>query len=118
MATTGDTVWVIVNSVKPDKRAQYERFVNELFWPLAAKMSATDQRTFRQTRVLNAYRPETDGTYSYMFIMDPVLHGHSYDILKLLEKGYGKTKAAEYNKLFTESLARPQKQYAVVQSRF
>lgn len=117
LAASGDTVWVIVNSVKPDKRAQYERFVNELFWPLAAKLSAADQRTFHQTRVMNAVRPEADGTYAYLFIMDPVQRGHNYDILALLNKMYDKAKAADYYKLFTESLARPQQQYTAVQSR-
>ncbi|ALW87141.1 hypothetical protein AUC43_00070 [Hymenobacter sedentarius] len=118
LAVGGDTVWVIVNSVKPDKRTQYERFVNEIFWPLSSKLGAADQRTFRQTRVLNAYRPDADGTYPYLFIMDPVQRGQSYDMLAILGKVYDKAKAAEYYKLFTESLARPQKQYTVVQSRF
>ena len=118
LAAAGDTVWVVVNPVKADKRAQFERFVNEIFWPSAAKLGAADQRTFRQTRVLNATRPEADGTYSYLFIMDPVLKGASYDILALLTKVYGKEKAAGYHKLFMESLAGKQRTYVTTQTRF
>lgn len=118
LAVAGDTVWVVVNPVKPDKRAQFERFVNEIFWPSAAKLSAADQRTFRQTRVLNAVRPEADGTYAYLFIMDPVQRGFGYDILALLNKTYSKEKAADYYKLFTESLAGEQRTYVTVQTRF
>ena len=118
LAATGDTVWVVVNPVKPEKRAQFERFVNEIFWPSAVKLSAADQRTFRQTRVLNAVRPEADGTYPYLFIMDPVQKGFAYDILALLTKAYGKEKAVDYYKLFTESLAGKQHGYVTVQTRF
>ena len=35
-----DKVWVIVNSVKADQRAQVRRFVNDSFWPGAAKLSS------------------------------------------------------------------------------
>lgn len=118
LAVAGDTVWVVVNPVKPEKRAQFERFVNEIFWPSGAKLGAADQRSFRQTRVLNAVRPEADGTYSYVFIMDPVQKGFAYDISALLTKVYGKEKAAEYYKLFTESLAGKQRTYVTVQTRF
>jgi hypothetical protein len=116
-ATKGDSVWVIVNSVKADKRAQFERFCNELFWPGAAKLSAADQRVFRQTRVLQAVRPEADGTYAYLFIMDPVIKGANYDIQAFLKKMYDAPKAAAYYQLFQESLAREQHTYVAVQSR-
>jgi hypothetical protein len=118
MASTGQTVWVIVNPVKADKRAQFERFVNEIFWPSAAKMSAADQQAFRHTRVLNPTKPQPDGTYAYLFIMDPVLKGVSYSIVPLLKKAYGDAKAAEYNKLFTESLAGEQITYVSTQSKY
>ena len=118
MAVAGDTVWVVVNSIKPEKRAQFERFVNEVFWPIAAKMSPIDQRAFRQTRVLNAVKPEADGTYEYLFIMDPVQRGASYDILTYLKKAYGNEKATEYYKLYTKSLAGKGKVYSTVQTRY
>ena len=118
LAVAGDTVWVLVNSVKPDKRAQFERFVDEIFWPSAVKLSAADQRAFRQTRVLNAVQPEADGTYAYLFIVDPLQKGFTYNILALLSKVYGKEKGAEHYKLFTESLAAKQRAYVSVQTRF
>lgn len=30
-AQAGDKVWVIVNAVKADRRAQFERFINAIF---------------------------------------------------------------------------------------
>ena len=31
----GDSVWVFVNHIKADKRQDFERFVQEIFWPAA-----------------------------------------------------------------------------------
>jgi hypothetical protein len=118
LAASGDSVWVIVNFIKPDKRAQYQRFVQEIFWPGAARLSPAEQHVFLQTRVLDAVRPEADGTYAYAFIMDPVQHGASYSIDKYVKKMYGEAKGAEYLKLFSESLARKSEQYHLVQTRF
>ena len=116
-AQAGDKVWVIINPIKADKRAQFERFINDIFWPGAAKLSPAEQRVFRQTRVLNPTVPEANGTYSYMFIMDPVIPGADYDICRLLRKEYSAAKAAEYLKLFEESMAGKQRQYLVVQNK-
>jgi len=96
MARSGETVWVCLDPIKKDKRAQYERFLHEIFWPGAAKLSPAEQKIFRQTRILHPTKAETDGTYSYFFVMDPVIKGGDYDIESLLTKMYGKSKDAEY----------------------
>ncbi|MFD2220885.1 hypothetical protein [Hymenobacter bucti] len=117
-AATGDTVWVIMNHVKADKRAQFERFCSEQFWPMARKLSPADQRAFRQTRVLNATRPDADGTYTYLFIMDPRIPKMNYSINAFLEKMYGKEQAVTYSKQLADCLAREANEYVTVQSRF
>ncbi|MBO2032208.1 hypothetical protein J4D99_12495 [Siccationidurans ginsengisoli] len=118
MATTGQTVWVVLTPVKADKRAQYERFINEIFWPCAAKVGTADQQAFRHTRVLNPTKPQADGTYVYLFIMDPVQKGSDYDVENLLKKAYGAEKATAYYKLYTESMAGEQKVYASTQTQY
>ncbi len=118
MAAEGEKVWVIINHVKEDKRQQFEQFIHEVFWPMAKKLNAQDQRLFRQTRVLHPTTAEEDGTYSYLFIMDPLMEGGDYEILNLLTKMYGAEKGAQYNKMFDETQARDQTQYLVVQSRY
>ncbi|WP_201979448.1 hypothetical protein [Hymenobacter rubidus] len=118
MASTGQAVWVIVTPVKADKRTQYERFINEIFWPGAAKVSGADQQAFRHTRVLNPTKAEADGTYSYLFIMDPVQKGADYDVESLPKKAYGPEKAAGYYKLYTESMAGKQKVYSSTQTQY
>ncbi|HEX5154125.1 MAG TPA: hypothetical protein VFW07_21910 [Parafilimonas sp.] len=117
-AKQGDTVWVLVNHIKADKREQFEKFVSEIFWPMAKKLNAQDQKVFHQTRVLYPVKPETDGTYSYLFIMDPVIAGGDYDIEHLLQKMYGEQKGAEYMLMFNETAAGDQTWYVTVQSGY
>ena len=117
MAKEGDTVWVFVNHVKADKREQFERFVHENFWPGAKKLRPADQHVFQQTRVLHPIQAEADGTYSYLFIMDPVVPGADYYIENLIRKMYEEKKANEYLKMFNETAAGPQTGYTVIQSR-
>ena len=116
-ATEGDTVWVVVNYVKPDKKEQFEKFVHEILWPPHTKLSETEKRMFRQTRVLHGAAPQEDGTYTYIFMMDPVISGANYSIEDILRKIYPEAKAAEYFKLYEESLARDYHMYTLVQSR-
>lgn len=114
----GDTVWVVVNHVKPDKREQFERFVYELFWPASAKLDEKAQQAFSHTRVLNPVSPEEDGTYTYVFLMDPLISGQDYWIDSILKKMYPANQAAEYYKLFTDALAREGKTYRMLQSKY
>lgn len=118
MAAQGDTVWVIINHIKPDKRQQFEQFVHEVFWPMSKKLSAEDQKLFRQTRVLHPIKAEADGTYSYIFIMDPLISGADYEIDHLLKKMYDSQKAAEYSKMLEDTYAREQTQVLTVQSQY
>jgi hypothetical protein len=118
VAKEGDTVWVLANHIKSDKRQQFERFVHEIFWDSSSKLSSEEeQRIFRQTRVLHPTRQEKDGSYTYLFIMDPYIPGANYDIGQFLNKIYGAPKAAEYMKLLEETQVREQTPYFVVQSR-
>ncbi len=116
-AKPGEGVWVCLDPIKKDKRAQYERFLHEIFWAGASKLNAADQKVMQQTRVLHPTKAEPDGSYSYFFVMDPVIKGADYDIESLLTKMYGKTKATEYFKLYTTAHARPQVSYEVTQSK-
>jgi hypothetical protein len=120
-AVEGDTVWIIVNHVKADKRQQFEKFVHEIFWnkafDKASKLSSQDLRAFRESRILHPTVPEADGTWSYIFFIDPVLQGVDYGIESMLVKLYREAKAKEYVKLFNEAVAGEQKSYRMVQSR-
>jgi len=70
-AAKGDTVWVIINHIKAEKKEQFEKFITETLWGGSNKLKGNDRTVFKQTRVLYPTKPEADGTLSYVFIMDP-----------------------------------------------
>lgn len=117
MAKSGEEVWVWTYPVKADKRKQYEHFVHDIFWPGASKLSAAEQRIFRLTRVMHPAQANPDGSFTYMFIMDPLIKGADYDIPSLTRKMYGTKPGNEYLKLFDGSLAGKDVGYKVIQSK-
>jgi hypothetical protein len=114
---TGDTVWVLVNHVKANKRQQFEQFVHDVFWDSSSRLTLDEQQVFRQTRVLHPTKPEKNGTFSYIFLMDPYVPGGNYDMEQLLTKIYGAPKAAQYSKMYNEAVVGDQTAYIEVQSR-
>jgi hypothetical protein len=112
-AVEGEQMWVLLNQVKADRRQEFERFMYEFMMPIAAK---TEPDVLNRTRILHPTQPNEDGTYTYIFLMDPVVAGGEYDIWKLLLKVYSPEQAEEHVKLWNESLASPQIGYVVTQS--
>jgi hypothetical protein len=117
MAKPGDQVWVWTYPVKADKRQQYEHFVHDIFVAGAGKLDAAEQQAFRQTRVMHPSKANPDGSYTYLFIMDPVVKGANYDIESITKKMYGPSRGAEYYKLFEDALAGKDVGYRTIQSK-
>ena len=117
MAKLGESVWVWAYPVKADKRQQYEHFVHDIFMAGANKLDAAGQQMFRQTRVMHPIKANADGSYTYLFIMDPVVKGANYDIESATKKMYGPKQGAEYYKLFEDALAGKDVGYMTTQSK-
>jgi hypothetical protein len=117
--TPGDTVWVIATPVRADRRQQFERFV-ETFFRIGTEYGTRQDplvlRTFRRTRVLQPTHQHADGTYTYLFVMDPRLSGADYDISSLLRRMLPADSADALFESFRSSLAGPQQAWLTVQA--
>ncbi len=116
-AVKGDTMWVLLNHIKADKCKQFETFVHEILWPIALKTDPISQQVGHHTRVLHPVEMNEDSTYTYVFIMDPVIQGANYQFSYYLKKKYDEEKTKEYLKMVNECYATPQTGYTVVQSQ-
>jgi hypothetical protein len=119
-ANKGESVLVVVNTVKADKRRQFEAFLHDSFWPMGRNVGQTDlllSRTFAHTRILHPKAANQDGTFTYVFLMDPVLADATYDIEKLLLRGYPPDEAKRLYAQFKDSLQGEQLVYAFEQSQ-
>jgi hypothetical protein len=112
-AVEAERVWVLLNHVKADKWEQHERFVHDVLVPALEKVEPS---ALRRTRFLCPVEQNEDGTYTSVFLMDPLVEGADYDIMSLLKKAYGEEQAEEYIQLWGESLASHQVGYDLVQS--
>jgi hypothetical protein len=113
----GDTVRVIINHVRWDKRDQFDRFVHEVLYPAMVQAAPSDPLTARQMRRARVLRPlgiGRDSTYSYVFLVDPVAGSEAYSFPRLFARVYSESQANEYMQQFRESLARPQESYLVI----
>ena len=117
-AVKGDTVWVLLNHIKHDKKEQFEKFIHEIFRPKAAELKQNDQQAFKQTRVMHPAKMNEDGTYTYIFIMDPLITNTNYNIQDFLNKMYNEEEANKYFEMFEECYAAPQTEYVVIQSEY
>jgi hypothetical protein len=116
-AAKGDTVWVLLNHIKADKCEQFEKFVHDILWPIALESDPISQQVAHHTRVLHPVEMNKDSTFTYIFIMDPVIQGANYQFSYYLKKKYDEEKTKEYLKMVNECYATPQTGYAVVQSQ-
>lgn len=112
-AAEGERMWVLLNNVKADKREQHEHFILDILMPVVEKVEPS---VLRPTRFLCPTEQNEDGTYTFVYLMDPVIEGGDYDILNLLKKAHSEEQAEEYFQLWNESLASPQVGYELIQS--
>jgi hypothetical protein len=112
-AAAGEQMWVLLNHVKADKLEQHKHFVQDILMPAAEK---ADPVAYRHTRFLAPAEPNEDGSFTSVFLMDPLIEGADYTFLGLLTKAYGEEQAKQYIKLWEEAEASPQVGYSVTQA--
>ena len=109
-ATAGDTVYLIEHFVRPERRAQFEEFVEQVLWPAFQRTASANPARAplaRQTRLLRPVAPNADGTFTFTFVLDPVVQGESYNVLDVLREAYPTAGEAEQQYArFTETWAR------------
>jgi hypothetical protein len=94
-AVEGDEVWVALNHVNADKWEEHKDFVLNILIPAAEKIVPTEMAN---TRFLVPDDSNEDGTFTSIFLMDPVIRDGNYDILDILKKEYGEEQAEQYFK--------------------
>ena len=117
----GDPMWVILNHVKADKRQQFEKFAYEVLLP-ALEENATSNLTTRkmigQTRMLEPRRANKDSSYTYIWLMDPLVKDAIYSYPGILKMVYSSEETKKYISMNNECLVSPQVAYPVKQGRW
>jgi hypothetical protein len=122
-ADEGELVWIILNHVKPDKREQFEKFndiMSQIFDDLIKedKLSADEAMVIKHMRVLHPTEANEDGSYTYIFLMDPWIEGVKSSIGYWLRTKYSEEEAKKYGQMFSDSLMHPQVSYMSKQRKY
>lgn len=112
-AGPGETVWVFVSVVWPQRREEFLDFVREVNAPAAR---AVKPEAYATMRLLEPTQPNADGTWSFVWLMDPVLPGEDYELQPVLEGFYGPRLAAEHLRHWQEMQVGDQLFYEVTQT--
>lgn len=107
VAQQGQPVWVVVHKVKAERRQDFENFVRNTLIPAIDQNKPEMGMAMRHTRFLTPSDPEADGSYPYMFVMDPVIEGADYIIENMIIEKYGEEQGSVIVKDFSEMMAAP-----------
>lgn len=117
-AMEGDTLFLAFHDVKAESKEEYERLSHEMLFD---RISETDQQAqFISTkfRMLHPTEANEDGTFTYLFIFDPMYSGnYAFNTTNLFTQIYGEERAQELDEQFAATMAGPQRSYLMVQSR-
>ena len=121
VAASGDPMWVILNHVKADKRAQFEKFVYEVLVPALEKNAEgdpTSRNILEHTRMLEPRRANKDSSYTYIWLMDPVVKEANYSYESIISGVHSPEETEKYLSMVRECLVAPQVFYSVKQGRW
>ncbi|MEN8155952.1 MAG: DUF4440 domain-containing protein [Bacteroidota bacterium] len=117
-AVQGEPAFITLNTVAAEKREVFEQFIYEVMYESMIESGGLNEQVISTTRMFNPVRANEDGSYTYVFMADPVIPGVSYYIMHYLEQMYGEEEAKEKMKMFTESLVEPQTFIELTQSKY
>lgn len=117
-AKQGDMVWLIVNHIKNESKTDYLNWMNTHFLPvLVNTLDENTKKQYQHTRWLEPAQQNPDNSWTYVFIMDPVVPKTNYDISVLLTTTYGIDKAAALYKEYESFFAKPTEVHILKQTQ-
>jgi hypothetical protein len=117
VASAGDIVYLIEHHVQPERREQFELFVQDVLWPAFQRSASAAGRPVPRIRLLIPEAATDDGSYPYTFVLDPIVAGEPYNVLDVLREAYGAEEALRHYGLYTATWADDFTARRFVQSR-
>lgn len=116
-AKTGEEVWIIVTYVKEASKSEYEQWIKDIFYPaLQQSKNPMNKAQLNATRWLEPAGQNEDKTWTYTWIMDPVVPKGDYDIPTLLNTAYGEEKGKAYWAKYETFWAKPVEMHVLKQT--
>ena len=109
-AKYGESVLIVIIKVKDESKIDFDKWIEEvLYKALYNSESDMKKAQLKATRWLEPTRQNQDGTWTYSWIMDPIIPNTNYDIELFLVKEYGEEIGkAHWQKYLTFMADQPQ----------
>jgi hypothetical protein len=98
-ALRGERVVVVTETIRAEKKADFDRLLHEVIAPAALRNLADP---WVHVRLLEPVASNADGTWTYVTLIDPPDVGADYDRKHLLEREYGAQAAEGYVRTYQE----------------
>ena len=106
-AAMSDSMVIVVNPIRADKRADYEQWLKE-FWNAGAQSGdAAVRRRFMAAHVVTPAAPSADGTWPYVIVLHPYYAGEDYNVASLTRKLVPASDTTRLNALLAGARAAP-----------
>ena len=112
-------VMMIINYVKDESKTEYEKFMNEIFFDLLSKSkNPLTKEKYQKTRWLTPSAQNENKTWTYAFVMDPLVENGDYGILPLFQERFSKEESEKLLEKYASFLAGPPDVHTLVQSKY
>lgn len=99
-------VGLLLNAVRPERVADFEKLIGHLQSALAASSDATIRAQAKGWKVYKASETGPNGSVLYVFLLDPTVKGADYGLGRILAEAFPDTaRLQEIWKLYTDSVA-------------
>ncbi len=116
-AKNGDEVLIIVSYIKNDVKPEFEMWIKDVLYSALNKTSNQMKKDqLLRTRWLEPTHQNEDKSWTYVWIMDPIIPNTDYDIPAFLNKEYGEEKGKEHWAKYQTFWAKPVEVHAVKQT--
>ncbi len=94
-------VGLLLNTVRPDRVADFERVIGFLQAALEKSSDAKDRAQAQGWKIFRAAEPGPGGSVLFVFVLDPTVPGADYGLGRILAEAYDPAQLQEIWKLYT-----------------
>lgn len=117
-AKEGEKVLIVTVNVKHPLKEDFEKWINDvLYQALENSESLMKKAQLKATRWLEPVKINKDSTWTYTWIMDPIIPNTNYDIQKFLILEYGEDLGKQHWENYKLFMAAPPKSSILRQTR-
>jgi hypothetical protein len=118
-ANYSDLVLVVIVKVKDESKKDFETWVDEVLYnALNNSESEMKKAQLKATRWLEPTKQNGDGSWTYSWIMDPVIPKTNYDIQPFLINEYGEKAGKDHWQKYLTFMAGPPQSYMFTQTDY